>query len=493
MAIDLTQVGIDPQDPKFEKLLSGLQGNIFKPHGRQHSAYLFVTFQSGRSQEIREWIRAEIATCVTSAAKQIEAARLYHYKRVDAGLFVNFFLSYKGYELLGFLPSQIPPDKGDRFARGMKDDTINKALKDPKPDDWEPGYQKDIHTLIFLAADDLDLINRTLSTFTDQLKDLTVTHTVEYGVRWFAPDNDQDIEPFGYADGISQPLFLKEDIEEAQQGGIDQWDPSAPLDLVLVEEPNSVVADSYGSFFVFRKLEQDVAGFHQRVEELAAALGTNTKLAGAYVVGRFQDGTPVVVQDHDQWVPPEGTPEGKLDKFTNFNYANDMAGSRCPFQAHIRKHNPRGDTVRVFEGDYKFERNHRIVRRGVPYGEQPEPGENLTPPVGLLFTCYQSDIGNQFELLQKTWSNALHFVLQRTGLDPISGQGEQLIGGQGWPSEYGNDSKAKDAQFDFPPVPADDQLRTYVTLKGGEYFFAPSLGFLTNGTDAKLVGQFLVL
>ena len=62
-------------------------------------------------------------------------------------------------------------------------------------------------------------------------------------------------------------------------------------------------------------------------------------------------------------------------------------------------------------------------------------------------------------------------MLQKTGLDPIIGQGEQLIGGQGWPSEYGNDSKAKAVQFDFSP---------YVKLKGGEYFFAPSLGFLTS-------------
>jgi len=75
---------------------------------------------------------------------------------------------------------------------------------------------------------------------------------------------------------------------------------------------------------------------------------------------------------------------------------------------------------------------------------------------------------------QKTWSNALHFVLKRTGLDQICGQGEQLIGGQEWPSEYGNKSKAKDVPFDFSQ---------YVTLKGGEYFFAQSLSFLTNPSN----------
>ena len=92
-------------------------------------------------------------------------------------------------------------------------------------------------------------------------------------MRWFGPDGQQDIEPFGYADGISQPLFLKEEIDKAKQGGTDRWDPSAPLDLVLVKDPNGEGEDSYGSFFVFRKLEQDVAGFQQRVAELAEELG----------------------------------------------------------------------------------------------------------------------------------------------------------------------------------------------------------------------------
>ncbi|HMB04816.1 MAG TPA: hypothetical protein VKP69_13885, partial [Isosphaeraceae bacterium] len=220
--------------------------------------------------------------------------------------------------------------------------------------------------------------------------------------------------------------------------------------------------DSYGSFFVFRKLEQDVAGFHRRLADLAQALGTDTELAGAYVVGRFRDGTPVVLKHR---------PGGAADEVTNFNFADDMAGSRCPFQAHIRKTNPRGDTVRVFEGDFHFERNHRIVRRGVPFGKQPPPGMKPTWPVGLLFTCFQSDIGNQFELMQTSWANSLHFVRQKTGLDPIIGQGEQLIGGQGWPKAWGDDSTAKAVPFDFSP---------YVALKGGEYFFAPSRGFLTS-------------
>ena len=89
-------------DPAIKPLLSDLQGNIFKPHGRKHSAYLVVTFLPDQSQEIRHWIRNFATYYVTTAADQIKDARRYRELKVDAGLFGNFFLSAKGYEVLGF-------------------------------------------------------------------------------------------------------------------------------------------------------------------------------------------------------------------------------------------------------------------------------------------------------------------------------------------------------------------------------------------------------
>ena len=275
MAIDITQVGkFALDDPEIQPLLSDLQGNIFKPHGRKHSAYLLVTFLPDKSKEIRLWISNFAKKYVTTAAEQLKDARRFREVKIDAGLFGNFCLSYQGYCILGISEEQIPHGKGDTFARGMKEAT---RLKDPPPAEWEEGYRGEIHALIFLAANNPDLLDFALSKFTSELQPLTKKLTVEPGVRWFGPDGKQDIEPFGYADGISQPLFFKEEIEEAHQGGNDRWDPSAPLDLVLVKDPNGVGEDSYGSFLVFRKLEQNVAGWDLRVAELAQALGTDTK------------------------------------------------------------------------------------------------------------------------------------------------------------------------------------------------------------------------
>ncbi len=272
------------------------------------------------------------------------------------------------------------------------------------------------------------------------------------GQRWYK--EKMSIEPFGFADGISQPLFYQYQINCAKDRGINQWDPSARLDLVLVKDPNGG-EDSYGSFVVYRKLEQDVVGFKKRLEELAVKLNVSSEIVGAYAVGRFKDGTPLVTQ------LTSGNPHD------NFNSDDDPDGSKCPFHAHIRKVNPRGGSYTLQEE----ERRHRIVRRSIPYGNQDEIGKK---PVGLLFLCFQADLAQQFEFLQTKGANAPHAVRKNTGLDPLIGRAqprpEGLRGpsGQCWPWSWG-DAEAGTVK---------DSIANFVTLKGGEYFFAPSVKFL---------------
>jgi deferrochelatase/peroxidase EfeB len=159
----------------------------------------------------------------------------------------------------------------------------------------------------------------------------------------------------------------------------------------------------------------------------------------------------------------------------NFTYDDDEDARKCPFHAHIRKVNPRGGT-----GNLKEERKHRIVRRGITYGErQVEPKDDPsldqmpTTGVGLLFMCFQSSLANQFGFLQKKYANSPDFVKADTGLDPLIGQKEANACpiGQQWPREWG---KAGVTRFHFGD---------FVKLKGGEFFFAPSIPFLTNLTE----------
>jgi len=448
MPVDLKATLIDPTDPIYKSLLDNLQGNVIKAHGRMHTASLFLQF-TGTPAMVKKWISDFSKQYVTSTSAQIEQAKRYRNKE-DGGIFGNFFLTALGYQhsQLG----TIPRDRQASFNAGMKNVKIQERLGDPPVEQWEGGFQQNIHALAFLADDDEARLRATCDTVTTSLNGVATVLTKEHGVRWLNAEG-KDIEPFGYRDGVSQPVFLKGSADAPDE--YSRWDPSAPLELVLVEDPNVPGRDCYGSFLVFRKLEEDVGRFNEQVSTLAAALGTTPDLAGAYVVGRFKDGTPVTLSDR----PGTTEPRQHID----FDYEQDPDGARCPFHAHIRKANPRGDTGRFAQPGIPLEqeRRHRIARRGQPYGN-PNGGT-----VGLLFLCFQSDISLQFEFIQSTWANAIHFVKMNGGLDGVIGQGTQVPDGPLWCKTYG--SLDETIPFDFSNV---------IKLRGGDYFFAPSVAFL---------------
>jgi hypothetical protein len=86
--------------------------------------------------------------------------------------------------------------------------------------------------------------------------------------------------------------------------------------------------------------------------------------------------------------------------------------------------------------------------------------------------CYQKNIAQQFEVLQYLWANDPRIPReQEPGIDPVIGQpGANGVGQQQWPARW-NDPCERHKPFDF---------HSFVTLKGGEYFFAPSIHFLEN-------------
>ena len=143
-----------------------------------------------------------------------------------------------------------------------------------------------------------------------------------------------------------------------------------------------------------------------------------------------------------------------------------LLGLQCPFRAHIRKTNPRGST-----GDEDAERVHIMARRGITYGDR-RPGDlesdNLeTKPedgVGLLFMAYMADIAGQFEFTQQAWANEPDHPPHAAGTDPVIGLGPRTQ-----PEPWRDIDGTSVADFDF---------RGFVTMRGGEYFFAPSLSGL---------------
>lgn len=465
---------IDPSDPgEYKILLGDLQGNIIKSHGRDHSVHLFIQFKADKQEEAKKWIQGFAQKYVTSAILQDAESIQYKANKVKGSVFANICLSITGYEYLDVPPFKIP--HSEAFRMGMKSDSVVGFLGDPPVNTWDYGLRQDVHALLLIADDDIIDLLQEVNRISETLLPVGLIVHREDG---FILRNEagQVIEHFGFADGISQPIFVTSDLDKAKETDptFDKWNPTAPLSLVLETDPNGKTADSYGSYLVYRKLEQNVKAFHEDQKRLASTVGINEDLAGALIVGRFADGTPVVESN---------APTGAT-LTNNFNYDSDPQefgldpkATKCPFHAHVRKTNPRGDTGRVnnaqnFEQSLEVERLHRIARRAVSYGEN-DMNKKPVSGSGLLFLCFQANPENQFNFMQAAWANQNNFVKVNVGPDPVIGQPQ---GTQKYPKIWG-DPNTEECPYDF---------KLWVNMKGGEYFYTPSMSYLKSISESAL-------
>jgi Dyp-type peroxidase family len=469
---------LDPMDFANDSLFSDLQGNILKGHGRDHTTHIFIHFNAGRKRDVKKWLQEFSKDHVTSFKKQLKDRELYKRNKIDGGLFASVFISAHGYDYL-FDKNERKVFEDPAFVVGMKE-RIG-ANNDPNKGKWEEGFRRDSHIMVLLADDNQNRMGEFAKELLIVLDKFSHICTVEYG-HGIRNANGDGLEHFGYVDGISQPLFLKDEVSaymsfhntnEADA----KFNPIASTDLVLLEDPYSEENDKknkgFGSYFVFRKLEQHVQAFKKSEK----ALGLD-ELGGAYIVGRFEDGTPTIKSDEDGMIGS--------GNFNNFDYKGDLSGGKCPHFAHIRKMNPREDIKKKDGYEFDDHKSHIMARRGIPYGIR-DVSTEIDPTilqmpkgdVGLLFMSYQKSIVNQFEFIQQSWSNDRDFAIGGTGIDPIIGESKD------------DASKKVDRLYDFPknygddlntiPKPVDSKnFDQFVDMKGGEYFFAPSISFLRN-------------
>jgi Dyp-type peroxidase family len=453
--------------PDDVTMLDNLQPNIVKPHVREFLTLLFLQFDDpAGAKSFLKTLSTSMMKSANEHLREIEAFKAD--PPIPGTPYIGLGLTKKGYEKLGIAP--IPGDTV--FGDGMQKSPLN----DPDVSTWDPYFKKPIHAVVLIG----DMLNETKVAAHDQVMSLIGS---AYGVKIVGSqdglglhnNNGQGIEHFGYVDGRSQPLFLEEDIDAEENGtdGTANWDPDFPLGQVIVSDPAAPDPSvHFGSYFIYRKLEQNVRLFKEEEENLADRLfGAEEEIAGAMIVGRFEDGTPVTMQFEDGVESPVPN---------NFNYFSDTSGAKCPFSGHIRKTNPRGSGG--FE-DHADERKHLMARRGQTYGvrtDNPNDGRTDNKPdknVGLLFMAFNSDIGNQFEFTQEKWANSAGFPkvppgFPPPGIDPVIGQmpndgpRPNMEGAENW----GDPGSLKTVAT----VPRA------VTMKGGEYFFMPSLAFLRS-------------
>jgi Dyp-type peroxidase family len=448
-------------DPEADDFLSRIQGNIVKGHGRDFTAHVLVRMGDD-IPAVRRWLAGLTAERVTTAATARRATLAWHRTEGPGEPFAMVLLSAAGYRHLGFPDDQIPVPSGqfvgprdtEYFLFGMKEQAGRpRPFNDPPAAEWEEPYRGRIDAMVLLADDDEQRLSSTVDEVIAESASVVDVLTTERGraLRKKFPRGTLVIEHFGYQDGVSQPLMIQQDAEEEiRRRGNAHWDPTAPLSLALVREPGN---GGYGSFMVFRKLEQDVAAFRRALADLASHAGRSVEEIGSMAVGRFEDGTPAVPT---VTIDPDADPN-------DFHYDQDPAGSKCPYHAHVRKTNPRGDVPRIIGASAEFERARRVVRRGITYGERPDlvQGGVDTPAtgVGLLFMSFQGNL-DQFAI-QQEGSDSNDFVQGGVGVDAVIGQNAAAVA-QTWPS---------DGTVTFT-------MANFVRMLGGEYFFAPSTAFL---------------
>jgi Dyp-type peroxidase family len=436
-------------DADTREMLRNLQPNILRAHVREHLTALFVRFND--VAEGRAFLRGIAATRMKSAREHLEEIRAFATDRRPGTPYVGLGISRAGYRDLGHSVEDIRKFDDEVFRDGMKRRVSEVA--DPPVDQWEWCFQREIHAVIVIGDSDQGAVAALRAEILAELPESARLLGEETGQGMRNPAGD-GIEHFGYVDGRSQPLFLADEVA-AEPGK--HWNPAFPLSNVLVADPLAPDPDRhFGSYFVFRKLEQNVRAFKEIERDLADGLhltGDDRHRAGAMLVGRFKDGTPVTSKPKGA-----GGPVGN-----DFTYDADDDGGKCPISGHIRKTNPRS-----------FGREVLMARRGQTYGVRTDHPWDDAPPesrpsgeVGLLFMAFNGSLLGQFEFTQQSWANSPDFQNPGTGHDPVIGQGKRDVA-VGFPKVWGKPELS----------PPRAQVKQTVTMKGGEYFFMPSLAYL---------------
>jgi deferrochelatase/peroxidase EfeB len=329
-------------------------------------------------------------------------------------------------------------------------------------------------------------------------------------------DNMDGVEPFGFVDGVSQPVldwYQRKDVAgdklsyenvsalgEFVLGYENEYGKYTGSPIVLkaaagdLPEASSKVGSGdlgrNGTYMVVRQLEQDVHGFWRFAQDQCPSDVTATQEFAETVVGRKMSGE-TLMQPCKKSIPGVGpaTDDVRLNQFT---YDEDPDGVACPFGAHVRRANPRnadfpdgtegliGRLIRMAGFGRKSIRDdmiastrfHRLLRRGREYGRKldqaqrlapPEPGEQ---PSGLQFVCLNANIARQFEFIQNAWLMSGKFNGLSEESDPLLGNREQVAG----------------CAVDTFSLPARVGIRQqienvprFITVRGGAYFFLPGI------------------
>ena len=493
--------GSTSDDPEID--LGNIQGNVLAGFNKDHQRLVF--FGIGARDRARAWLATmvdETATCEEVLAFNDLFRRARSRRGGEAATpratWMNIALTHPGLAALGVGDADLSlfPDP---FREGMAARAqLLGDVGESAPSRWVgPFASSDVHGLLLLAADEAADLERLARMHTQRM--------TAHGIRIVFDDTgrvraDQPgHEHFGFRDGVSQPgirgVTRRQNPGNEAQGAPGQ-DLLWPGEFVLGyptqirtpdpdadqkgenEKPGPISTSgpawtADGSYLVFRRLRQDVAGFHRFLADAADQQGVSVERLGAKLVGRYPTGAPLQ-QTEDQ---PQGFDPSKADpsvkdssildprKINNFEFGDDEDGKLVPRAAHIRKAYPRDEKTPT--GGEADTQTHRIIRRGIPYGESfrenapAGSAASADADRGLLFLGYQASLERQFEFVTSQWFNKPDHPERGDGHDPILSQATT--------------TKA----FTLPGGRPDHlTLQPFIFTTGGAYLFQPSISAL---------------
>jgi Dyp-type peroxidase family len=502
--------GSDRADPEID--LAEIQGNVLAGFNKDHQRLLF--FRLGDTASARAWL----ATIVDETATTEEVLAfndLFRRARARRGAeismpqssWLNIAFTHAGLAALG-VPETVLAMFPDAFRQGMAARAqLLGDVDQSEPARWVgPFATSGVHGLLLLAADAPSTVDRLASAHAQRM--------AAHGVRVVFDDTgrvraDQPgHEHFGFKDGVSQPgirgVTRRQNPDDADQG-VPGQDLLWPGEFVLgyptqIATPDPGDKDGAnhdpgpisrsgpawttdGSYLVFRRLRQDVAGFRRFVAGAAAGQGVSTERLGAKLVGRYPSGAPLErTEDAPKSSDPSKADPSRNDptildpkRINDFEFApDDSAGKLVPRAAHIRKAYPRNEKTPT--GGEADTQTHRILRRGIPYGESfregAPPGSAAAADAdrGLLFLAYQASLERQFEFVISQWFNKPDHPERGDGHDPILSQA------------------VRTKQFTLPGGnPVHLTVQRFVFTTGGAYLFQPSVSALRRLSRTTVV------
>jgi Dyp-type peroxidase family len=446
-----------------------IQGNVLRGYGFPFARYLVARVAD--AGPARRWLAAQAGPVTTEREWDAEPSPALNVALSFAGL--------RALELPAYVLDSFPPDfRAGMAARAAQLGDTGAAA----PEWWDEGLRAgDVHVLITLAGRDEGVVAGEAARVRAEM----AAHGLEPGVEQAAAVLDRNREHFGFTDGFGQPAIagvvrhdtpgqgvpirrrpwhrLRKDVVPSRADRRLGWRALKAGEFVLgyADEdggpPPAPAAPLHrnGTYMVWRKLRQDVAGYRAFLEEAAAATGLAGESVAAKLVGRWPDGSPLVLRP-DRGDARLGDDRGRVN---DFGYAGDPHGRACPRGAHVRRTNPRDGLV----GGGRLVARHRILRRGMPYGPPlPDGAPDDGADRGLVFVALQASIERQFEIVQARWCNDGDAF-------GLGGTPDPLAGAVRAPARIGFGGR--------PPFFAT-ALRAHVTPRGGEYLFVPGIAAL---------------